>query len=119
MVYFANLFVNLRDRLCDVARHVSAQSLDFLDLDEISSFLNWKRQYVSILKKVPLWMDTNYVAISTNNQSSIVNLHYRSYPCRTSHDRLESLSSAAFHALRFSGYPVGSHSEPDYTVSSH
>ena len=58
MVCFANLCVNLRDRLCDVARHVSAQSLDFLDLDEISSFLNWKRQYVSILKKVPLWMDT-------------------------------------------------------------
>ena len=44
MVYSANLCVNLRDRLCDVARHVSAQSLDFLDLDEISSFLNWKHQ---------------------------------------------------------------------------
>ena len=51
MVYFANLCVSLRDRLCDVAGHVSAQSLDFLDLDEISSFLNWKHQYVSMLKE--------------------------------------------------------------------
>ena len=49
MVYFANLCVNLRDRLCDVARYVSAQSLDLLDLDETSSFLNWKHQYVSII----------------------------------------------------------------------
>ena len=59
MVYFANLCVNLRDRLCDVARHVSAQSLDFLDLDEISSFLNWKHQYVPILNETMLWMDTS------------------------------------------------------------
>ncbi len=43
MVYSANLGVNRRDRLCDVARHVSAQYLDFLDIDEISSFLNWRR----------------------------------------------------------------------------
>ncbi len=43
MVYFANLCVNLRGSLCDVASHVSAEPLDFLDLDEISSFLNWKR----------------------------------------------------------------------------
>ena len=57
MVYFANLCVNLRDCLCDVARHVSAQSLDFLDLDEISSFLNWKHSYVSILRKERSWMD--------------------------------------------------------------
>jgi hypothetical protein len=58
MVYFANLCVNRRDRLCDVARHVSAQSLDFLDLDEISSFLNWKRQYVSIPQQKKTWMAT-------------------------------------------------------------
>ena len=48
MVYFTNLCVDQRDRLCDVARHVSAQSLAFLDLDEISSFLNWKHLYVPI-----------------------------------------------------------------------
>ena len=58
MVYFANLCVNLRDRLCDVARHVSAQTLDFLDLDEISSFLNWKHSHVPIHKKERSWMDT-------------------------------------------------------------
>jgi hypothetical protein len=60
MVYFANLCVNLRDRLCDVARHVSAQSLDFLDLDEISSFLNWERQNVSSLKRTASWMGTGW-----------------------------------------------------------
>ncbi len=49
MVYFANLGVNRRDHLCGVARHASAQSLDCLDLDEISSFLNWKHRYVSIV----------------------------------------------------------------------
>ena len=56
MVYLANLCVNLRDRLCNVARHVSAQSLDFLDLDEISTFMNWKRQNVPILKQITSWM---------------------------------------------------------------
>ena len=59
MVYFANLCVNLRDRLCDVARYVSAQSLDFLDLDEISSFLDWKPQWVPILKGEASWMGTS------------------------------------------------------------
>ena len=33
-----------------MARYVSAQLLDFLDLDEISSFLNWKHPYVCILR---------------------------------------------------------------------
>ena len=65
MVHFANLCVNpsaigsasgdsrvgLRGRSCAAERdHVSAQSLDFLGLDEISSFLNWKHHNVSILK---------------------------------------------------------------------
>ncbi len=59
MVYFANLCVNLRSSLCDVASHVSAEPLDFLDLDEISSFLNWKRQCVSILKEAKPWMDAD------------------------------------------------------------
>ena len=59
MVYSANLCVNLRDRLCDVARHASAQSLDLLDLDEISSFLDWKRQWVPILQEKHPWMGTN------------------------------------------------------------
>ncbi len=59
MVYSANLCVNLRGSLCDVASHVSAEPLDFLDLDEISSFLNWKRQCVSILREVELWLNTS------------------------------------------------------------
>ena len=58
MVYFANFCVNLRDHLCDVARHVSAQSLDSLDLDEIPSFLNRKRQCGLIYKNAFPWMDT-------------------------------------------------------------
>ena len=58
MVYFANLCVNLRACLCDVARYVSAQSLDFLDLDEISSFLDWKHRWVSIHYGAGVWMDT-------------------------------------------------------------
>jgi len=65
MVYSANLCVNLRDSLCDVARHVSAQSLDFLDLDEISSFLDWKRQYVSILVGAASWMETSWETIGS------------------------------------------------------
>ncbi len=60
MVYSANLCVNLRDCLCGVARHASARLLDCLDIDEISSFLNWKRQFVPIPKEVKLWMDTSY-----------------------------------------------------------
>ena len=43
MVFFANLFVNLRGFLCDVLAYASAQPLDFLDLGKKSSFLNWKR----------------------------------------------------------------------------
>ena len=63
MVYFANLRVNRRDHLCDVARHVSAQSLDFLDLDEISSFMNWKHSHVLILRKARSWMDASWKPI--------------------------------------------------------
>jgi len=42
MAFFRNLGVNLRDSLCDVLKYVSAQSLDFLDLAQKFSFLNWK-----------------------------------------------------------------------------
>jgi len=45
------LGVNLWDRLCGVPRYASAQSLDFLDLGQKSSFLNWKRHKVPIFKK--------------------------------------------------------------------
>jgi len=42
MVFLRNLGVNLRDSLCDVLQYVSAQSLDFLDLAQKLSFLDWK-----------------------------------------------------------------------------
>ena len=50
MVYSANLCVNPpgADRFLDV-----------LDLGEISSFLDWKHQYVPILKGMALWMGTD------------------------------------------------------------
>ena len=46
MVFLPNLGVNRRSRLCDVASYVSAQELDFLDLEQKSSFVNWKHQKV-------------------------------------------------------------------------
>jgi len=42
MVFLPNLGVNRRVCLCDVASYVSAQTLDFLDLGQKSSFLVWK-----------------------------------------------------------------------------
>ncbi len=42
MALFRNLGVKQRDRLCDVPRYASAQSLVFLDLAKNCSFLNWK-----------------------------------------------------------------------------
>jgi len=39
--------------------YVSAQSLDFLDLDEIFSFLNWKHSYVPMVKRTTSWMGTS------------------------------------------------------------
>jgi hypothetical protein len=42
MVFLPNLGVNRRVCLCDVASYVSAQTLDFLDLGQKSSFLDWK-----------------------------------------------------------------------------
>ncbi len=68
MVYFANLCVNLRGSLCPASAgprlRVTVCFLDVLDLDEISSFLNWKRQYVPILKQVNPWMGTNYPIVT-------------------------------------------------------
>ena len=46
MVFLSNLGVNRRSRLCDVASYVSAQELDFLDLEQKSSSVNWKHQKV-------------------------------------------------------------------------
>jgi len=59
MVFLPNLGVNRRDRLCGVPQTASAQSLDFLDLGQKSSFLDWKRHKVPIFKKNNYWMGTN------------------------------------------------------------
>jgi hypothetical protein len=48
MVFLPNLGVNLRPCLCDVVNYASAQGLDFLDLGQKSSFLDWKHQKVPI-----------------------------------------------------------------------
>jgi len=49
MVFFHNLVVNRQDSLCDVLQYVSAQSFDFLDLVQKSSFLDLKLPSVRTL----------------------------------------------------------------------
>jgi hypothetical protein len=49
MVFLPNLGVNLRACLCGVVNYASAQALDFLDLGQKSTFLDWKHQKVPIL----------------------------------------------------------------------
>ncbi len=46
MALLRDFGVNRRSRLCDVASYVSAQELDFLDLEQKSSSVNWKHQKV-------------------------------------------------------------------------
>jgi len=46
MAFLPNLCVNLRNRLCGVQKYASAQFLDFLDLEQKFSFLDWKLSYV-------------------------------------------------------------------------
>jgi len=46
MVFLPNLSVNLRACFCGVVNYASAQALDFLDLGQKSSFLDWKHQKV-------------------------------------------------------------------------
>jgi len=48
MVFLPNIGVNRRACLCGVAHHASAQALDFLDIEQKSSFLDWKHQLVPI-----------------------------------------------------------------------
>ena len=49
MVFLPNFCVNLRACLCGVVNYASAQALDFLDLGQKSSFLDWKHQKVPIV----------------------------------------------------------------------
>jgi hypothetical protein len=48
MVFLPNLSVNLRAYLCGVVNYASAQALDFLDLGQKSSFLDWKHLKVPV-----------------------------------------------------------------------
>jgi len=61
MVFLPNLSVNLRVCLCGVANYASAQALDFLDLGQKSSFLDWKHQKVPFFGNGLLWTGTIYI----------------------------------------------------------
>jgi hypothetical protein len=56
MVLLPNLFVNRRPCLCDVLQYVSAQALDFLDLEQNPSFPIWKLHCVH-----PVFPDGHYL----------------------------------------------------------
>jgi hypothetical protein len=58
MVFLPNLGDNLRACLCGVVNYASAQALDFLDLGQKSTFLDWKHQKVPVTDKGPLWKGT-------------------------------------------------------------
>jgi hypothetical protein len=58
MVFLPNAGVNLRPCLCGVVNYASAQALDFLDLGQKSSFLDWKHQQVPIIDNDRLSMGT-------------------------------------------------------------
>jgi hypothetical protein len=58
MVFLPNFCVNLRACLCGVVNYASAQTLDFLDLGQKSSFLDWKHLNVPIVGKDLLRMGT-------------------------------------------------------------
>jgi hypothetical protein len=45
--------------LCGVVNYASAQALDFLDLGQKSSFLDWKHQKVPFYGKGLLWTGTS------------------------------------------------------------
>jgi outer membrane protease len=70
MVFLPNLGVNLRACLCGVVNYASAQALDFLDLGQKSSFLDWKLQNVPIFDNSLLWVGTSYV-LSTHTEVQI------------------------------------------------
>ena len=48
MAFLPNLCVNLHNCLCGVPEYASAQLLDFLDLEQEFTFLDWKLQAVPI-----------------------------------------------------------------------
>ena len=59
MVFLPNLGVNRRACLCGVVLYASAQALDFLDLEQKSSLLDWKHLKVPVLDNGHLWTGTS------------------------------------------------------------
>ncbi|VBB43092.1 exported hypothetical protein [uncultured Desulfatiglans sp.] len=65
MVFLANLGVNLHVCLCGDLQVASAQTLDFLDIGQKSSFPDWKpgsqgksfpdENYLGSIRKWPFW----------------------------------------------------------------
>ena len=58
MVFLPNLGVNRRSRLCDVASYVSAQELDFLDLEQKILIRELETLESVHADFTDLWMDT-------------------------------------------------------------
>ena len=59
MVFLPKLSVSLRACLCGVVNCASAQALDFLDIGQKSSFLDWKHQKVPSFGNGLFWTGTN------------------------------------------------------------
>ncbi len=75
MVFLPNLGVNLRPCLCGVVNYASAQALDFLDLGQKSSFLDWKHQQVPIFGNGRLGMGTIH-KLKRKNPASFSSRYY-------------------------------------------
>jgi hypothetical protein len=72
MVYLPDIGVNRRDRLGGIPAYASAQSLDFHELGQKSSFLNWKGRQVSIfIKTINRRTLTNKIVDSYKNASCL------------------------------------------------
>jgi len=59
IVFLPNLSVNLCAGLRGIVNYASAQALDFLDLGQKPSFLDWKHQKVPFFSNGLLWAGTN------------------------------------------------------------
>jgi hypothetical protein len=65
MVFLPNVGVNLRPCLCGVVNYASAQALDFLELGQKSTFLDWKHHKVPFFVYIQLWTGTSSFIQST------------------------------------------------------
>ena len=87
MVFLPNLGVNRRSRLCDVASYVSAQELDFLELEQKSSSVNWKHQKVTMpILPIYGWALPN--SIKLQSQFEILNVGLGVKPPQFPHQKI-------------------------------